>query len=429
VLASKSPQYDEYRTTLTRNRAMPLKLAPYRPQQLALAIGVAILLASGTLLGSSAAVAQVITDMERNAEPLQPELPAALNAAPADQPAVVNLDDDKALAPLDPVLPVLKPAEAASTGNPVETPPIGAAASPLEAAPEPILEMPVAPPSSAPERPEPAQQTPEVAANPDPHAGKLLEVQETELPMAIQAPAATTAPVVAERTAPIAEPTAVPPLAEPVQQPPEVGSEAPAMAWDDTDPDDYRTPKNMEPALPESTTNVDLAADKQLDVLDPELPMGMQGPAPTAAPVIAERTVPATTVPPTAPPAPRMLSVVAEPATKPARPASPAAGLRVYYASGNTDLSAREKRAVESFCGKVGAKSGHIVEVHVSMPSPEAIRVVALRQDALRALFRSQGINGEQLRFRMTPYASNAPGSPGVPLAPHYAEFRLIESL
>ncbi len=407
---------------------MPLKLAPYRPQQLAPAIGGVILLASGTLLGSTAAIAQVITDAERNALPLPPEIPAALTKAPASKAADYNLNNDKALAPLQPVIPAtMQPGNTSPAKPPTEPTRIAneepALPAPVKVA-EPVVvktsplpdlpakESPVVPPSVAPEKP-----PREVAA---------------EAPSAQPEPTQVRAP-----TRPVMAPEPVTAVAADAIKP----AQAPAAE----EPADTAMPP-LPPQRVAAKPKIDLSADKRLGALEPEIPAGLQKPAPTApSKTVATATVaPATVVsaPPAAvapapapraeaaaPPAPPLASVRAEAPVKAPRPAAPAAGLRVYYASGNTELSAREKRAVEYFCAKAGSKPGRIVEVFVSIPSVEAARTVALRQNALRSLFSSQGINGEQLRFRATPYAADAPGSPGAPLAPHYAEFRLIESL
>ncbi len=404
---------------------MPLNLAPHRPQQLAPAIGGVILLASGTLLGSTAAIAQVITDAERNALPLPPEIPAALTKAPASKTSDYNLNNDKALAPLQPVIPAMMQPGNTSPAKPPAEPTRIANEEPALPAPVKVAEPVVVEPSPLPDLP----------AKASPVVPPSVAPQKSPREVAADAPSAQPEPTqVRAPTRPVMAPAPVTAAAADANKP----AQAPAAE----EPADTAMPP-LPPQRVAAKPKIDLNADKRLDALKPEIPAGLQKPAPTGpSKTVATATVaPATAVsaPPTAvapAPAPRaeaaappVASVRADAPAKAPRPAAPAAGLRVYYASGNTELSAREKRAVEYFCAKAGSKPGRIVEVFVSIPSVEAARTVALRQNALRSLFSSQGINGEQLRFRATPYAADAPGSPGAPLAPHYAEFRLIESL
>ncbi len=367
---------------------MPLKLATFRPQQLALAIGSAILLATGTLLGSNEAIAQVITDAERNAEALQPELPSALMAPQQTRKPVTNLRRDKALEPLQPVLPASMQRESEPAQN-----------ARVDA--------------------EPAQDQPAPAIDDGVEEIPTLYEYEDEVEVEVEDDVPTV-DVLEDSEVIETEPTES-----------EIAPEDYVVDFDTTT--DTIAPVEPEPATPVVVTepeeptapDVDVATDKRMDAPEPQIPASMSAPvsapptsltpsrADAAAQLAREQQALATTRP--APP-------------EPIASATQATGLRVYYASGNARLSPREHRSVEAFCAQATATPGSLVEVHVSMPSAQSVRLVALRQDELRSVFQANGINGERLRFRLAPYDASTPGYPGEPLAPHYAEFRLIEN-
>ncbi len=474
---------------------MPLKLAPYRPQQLAFAIGSAILMATGTLLGSSAAVAEVITDAERNAEALQPELPQYLRSFAEPAASAPASSGPAVEAPPAATTPAAAEPDALEDAAQVEeqAESVPAQATATNDVPDIVQPEPAAPEAAKTSEHQPVTdlRADKSLAPPEPIVPALFDTQEVDEEAAAAYSEPTTGSSIAiieeepaeqsAKPAPEAVAEIVSPSAEDVEAPalvpppeaPETSNAEPALVLKSSTPPE--PPAANPPKQP-----LDLTADKQFDALPPQIPVSLnrpvgriqeaalpeavEGPAPLTtpapveqpdepelapmdiadeadltapAPVEQEVTETAESAFPDDSKAPAVAEMVKAPDATPAPmaaqlpemapPVLPAQGLRVYYAAGNAQLSEREISAVEAFCAEASAHPDSVVDVHVSMPNAEAIRLVALRQDELRAVFSAKGVGGERLRFRLAPFDVNAPGSPGVPLAPHYAEFRLIE--
>lgn len=407
---------------------MPLKLAPSRPQQSAPAIGSAILLASGILLGSSTAYAQVITDAERHADALLPIIPAAMQAAPEALPAAEEpaAEADEAATPQ-----ATEPAQ-----TPVSTPP-----------PEPTV---LAEPEQY-EAPTSASDVTDAEVSIDESSAAQSALSESATGnvdgIAVDsnaqptvAEALVTPSPIAKRSRPekidLREDKAMAPL-QPVlpamtRKPvADAGTLPPTSAAIADAPS--QSAEKIRPAMPREAP-MEVAEEAETPFVPvAEAIEATPPPAPTQAVSTAPVATPTPVVMPLAAPPTKTsatpLPVLPTPEVpQPPAPPAVAQGLRVYYASGNAQLSAREKQVVEDFCRKAANIQSKLIEVHVSLPSTEAVRLVALRQAELRSIFRAQGIGGESLRFRLAPYDSHSPGSPGAPLAPHYAEFRLIEN-